>query len=75
MIRVGPRAVAQLCTTSVERQVLDCGCAVPALWLRCFLLPVALGVVSWIALFGSDQEEQAEGHLEPALRLVGIVGF
>ncbi|AIC12237.1 DNA translocase FtsK 4TM domain-containing protein [Xylella fastidiosa subsp. morus] len=40
-----------------------------------FLLPVALGVVSWIALFGSDQEEQAEGHLEPALRLVGIVGF
>lgn len=40
-----------------------------------FLLPVALGVVSWIALFGSDQEEQTEGHLEPALRLVGIVGF
>ncbi|AXI83921.1 cell division protein FtsK [Xylella taiwanensis] len=40
-----------------------------------FLLPLALGVVTWIALFGSDREDQVEGDLEPALRLIGIVGF
>lgn len=40
-----------------------------------FLLPVVLGAVAWIALFGMDKEGQAEADLGPALRLVGMVGF
>ena len=36
-----------------------------------FLLPVILGAVAWIALFGLGEEDE----LGPALRLVGIVGF
>ena len=38
-----------------------------------FLLPVMLGMVAWIALFGMDADNEAE--LGPALRLVGLVGF
>ncbi|MDQ3268889.1 MAG: DNA translocase FtsK 4TM domain-containing protein [Pseudomonadota bacterium] len=38
-----------------------------------FLLPLMLGLIAWIALFGMDREGDAE--LGPALRLVGIVGF
>jgi S-DNA-T family DNA segregation ATPase FtsK/SpoIIIE len=38
-----------------------------------FLLPLVLGLVAWIALFGMDADNDAE--LGPALRLVGIVGF
>ncbi len=38
-----------------------------------FLLPLILGAVAWIALFGIDGEADAE--LGPALRLVGIFGF
>jgi len=38
-----------------------------------FLLPLVLGLVAWIALFGMDADNEAE--LGPALRLVGIVGF
>ncbi len=38
-----------------------------------FLLPVVLGGLAWIALFGKDFDRDAE--LGPALRLVGIVGF
>ena len=38
-----------------------------------FLLPVMLGVVVWLALFGSDTE--ADADLGPAMRLVGMVGF
>ena len=38
-----------------------------------FLLPVLLGMVAWIALFGVDADSEAE--LGPALRLVGLVGF
>ncbi len=38
-----------------------------------FLLPVMLGLIAWIALFGMDGEDNAD--LGPALRLVGIVGF
>ncbi len=38
-----------------------------------FLLPIVLGGVAWIALFGKDFDRDAE--LGPALRLVGIVGF
>lgn len=40
-----------------------------------FLLPLVLGAVAWIALFGMDREGQGEADLGPALRLVGIVGF
>ncbi|AKC88022.1 DNA translocase FtsK [Pseudoxanthomonas suwonensis] len=36
-----------------------------------FILPVILGAVAWIALFGLGEEDE----LGPALRLVGIVGF
>ncbi len=36
-----------------------------------FVLPLMLGLVAWIALFGLDGEDE----LGPALRLVGIVGF
>lgn len=40
-----------------------------------FLLPVMLGLVAWIALFGMDVDGDGEADLGPALRLVGIVGF
>ena len=40
-----------------------------------FLLPVMLGVVAWIALFGMDTDGDGEADLGPALRLIGIVGF
>ncbi|RZA27607.1 MAG: DNA translocase FtsK, partial [Lysobacteraceae bacterium] len=40
-----------------------------------FLLPIMLGVVAWIALFGMDTDGDGEADLGPALRLVGIVGF
>jgi len=36
-----------------------------------FVLPVILGGVAWIALFGLGEEDE----LGPALRLIGIVGF
>ena len=38
-----------------------------------YLLPLMLGLLAWIVLFGVDADEDAE--LGPALRLVGIVGF
>ena len=40
-----------------------------------YLLPVMLGVVAWIALFGMDADGDGDADLGPALRLVGIVGF
>ncbi|WP_343226298.1 DNA translocase FtsK [Marilutibacter chinensis] len=40
-----------------------------------FLLPLVLGLVAWIALFGMDSDGDGEADLGPALRLVGIVGF
>jgi len=40
-----------------------------------FLLPVMLGLVAWIALFGTDSDGEGDVDLGPALRLVGIVGF
>lgn len=40
-----------------------------------FLLPLILGAISWIALFGMDQDGDREADLGPALRLVGMVGF
>ncbi len=40
-----------------------------------FLLPIMLGIVAWIALFGMDTDGDGEADLGPALRLVGIVGF
>ncbi|WP_267118679.1 DNA translocase FtsK 4TM domain-containing protein, partial [Xanthomonas sacchari] len=40
-----------------------------------FLLPVVIGAISWMALFGMDQDGDGEADLGPALRLVGIVGF
>ncbi|KTF36879.1 DNA translocase FtsK 4TM domain-containing protein, partial [Xanthomonas translucens] len=40
-----------------------------------FLLPVVIGAISWIALFGMDSDGDGEPDLGPALRLVGIVGF
>ena len=40
-----------------------------------YLLPVVLGGVAWIALFGMDRDGDGDADLGPALRLVGIVGF
>ncbi len=40
-----------------------------------FLLPLVLGAVAWMALFGLKREGRGEGELDPALRLVGLVGF
>ncbi len=40
-----------------------------------FLLPVMLGLIAWIALFGRDADGDGDADLGPALRLVGIVGF
>ena len=40
-----------------------------------FLLPLILGAVAWIALFGMDSDGDGDADLGPALRLVGIVGF
>ncbi len=40
-----------------------------------FLLPVVLGAIAWIALFGMDTDGDGEADLGPALRLVGMVGF
>ncbi|WP_330967842.1 DNA translocase FtsK [Lysobacter sp. A3-1-A15] len=40
-----------------------------------FLLPVVLGGIAWIALFGMDADGDGDADLGPALRLVGIVGF
>jgi S-DNA-T family DNA segregation ATPase FtsK/SpoIIIE len=40
-----------------------------------YLLPVMLGLIAWIALFGMDSDGDGDADLGPALRLVGIVGF
>ncbi|WP_223250334.1 DNA translocase FtsK [Marilutibacter maris] len=40
-----------------------------------FLLPLVLGLLAWIALFGMDSDGDGQADLGPALRLVGIVGF
>ncbi|WP_132999791.1 DNA translocase FtsK [Luteimonas arsenica] len=40
-----------------------------------FVLPLILGAVAWIALFGMDTDGDGEPDLGPALRLAGIVGF
>ncbi len=40
-----------------------------------FLLPVILGYVAWIALFGGEREQEADRDFGPALKLIGIVGF
>ena len=45
-----------------------------------YLLPLMLGAIAWIAMFGMDgssQDAPGEGRAElgPALRLAGIVGF
>ncbi|KAF1713618.1 cell division protein FtsK [Pseudoxanthomonas sangjuensis] len=40
-----------------------------------FLLPVILGAIAWIALFGMDSDGDGDADLGPALRLVGMVGF
>ncbi|MGJ7900871.1 DNA translocase FtsK [Lysobacter sp. 1R34A] len=40
-----------------------------------FLLPIMLGAIAWIALFGMDSDGDGEADLGPALRLIGIVGF
>jgi S-DNA-T family DNA segregation ATPase FtsK/SpoIIIE len=40
-----------------------------------FLLPIMLGFIAWIALFGMDTDGDGHADLGPALRLIGIVGF
>jgi len=40
-----------------------------------YLLPLVLGAVAWIALFGSEPAGGGRVDFGPALRLVGIVGF
>ncbi len=40
-----------------------------------YLLPLMLGAIAWIALFGLDADGDGDPDLGPALRLVGIVAF
>ena len=40
-----------------------------------FTLPIVLGGVAWIALFGLDSDGDGRVDFGPALRLIGIVGF
>ncbi|WP_312711309.1 DNA translocase FtsK 4TM domain-containing protein [Stenotrophomonas sp.] len=40
-----------------------------------FVLPVVLGALAWIAMFGLKREGKGEHDLDPALRLIGLVGF
>ena len=40
-----------------------------------YLLPLVLGAVAWIALFGMDSDGDGRVDFGPALRLMGIVGF
>ena len=40
-----------------------------------FVLPVILGALAWFAMFGLKREAKGENDLDPALRLVGLVGF
>ena len=40
-----------------------------------YLLPLVLGAVAWIALFGMDSDGDGRVDFGPALRLVGMVGF
>ncbi|WP_027072500.1 MULTISPECIES: DNA translocase FtsK [unclassified Luteimonas] len=40
-----------------------------------YLLPLVLGAVAWIALYGMDSDGDGQVDFGPALRLVGIVGF
>lgn len=40
-----------------------------------YLLPLILGAVAWIALFGMDTDGDGDADLGPALRLIGMVGF
>lgn len=48
------------------------------LWLFgyvAFLLPLILGAIAWIALFGMDTDGDGNADLGPALRLIGMVAF
>jgi DNA segregation ATPase FtsK/SpoIIIE, S-DNA-T family len=40
-----------------------------------YVLPVVLGGIAWIALFGLDSDGDGRVDFGPALRLIGIVGF
>jgi len=44
-----------------------------------FVLPIVLGALAWFAMFGLKRESRGESKgehdLDPALRLVGLVGF
>src|SRR5690606_13773936 len=40
-----------------------------------YVLPIMLGAIAWIALFGMDTDGDGHVDLGPALRLTGIVGF
>jgi DNA segregation ATPase FtsK/SpoIIIE, S-DNA-T family len=40
-----------------------------------YALPVVLGGIAWIALFGLDSDGDGRVDFGPALRLIGIVGF
>jgi DNA segregation ATPase FtsK/SpoIIIE, S-DNA-T family len=40
-----------------------------------YALPIVLGGIAWIALFGLDSDGDGRVDFGPALRLIGIVGF
>ena len=40
-----------------------------------FVLPLILGAIAWIALFGLDTDGDGQPDLGPALRLIGMVAF
>jgi S-DNA-T family DNA segregation ATPase FtsK/SpoIIIE len=40
-----------------------------------YTIPVVLGGIAWIALFGLDSDADGRVDFGPALRLIGIVGF
>ncbi|WP_290777789.1 DNA translocase FtsK [Arenimonas sp.] len=49
-----------------------------AFWLFgyvAYTIPVVLGGIAWIALFGLDSDGDGRVDFGPALRLIGIVGF
>ncbi len=43
-------------------------------WIA-YTLPLVLGGVAWIALFGMDSDGDGQVDFGPALRLIGIVGY
>ena len=71
-----PAASPSRCTTSAASSAPGSPtCCLSGCGYVAYLLPLVLGVVAWIALFGLDPDGDGDVDLGPALRLIGIVGF